>query len=55
MGRRDDVWGEVIKSSVNLKGNPKWNPQTAFRALHTNVQIAAWRGVGGGFYTLIYT
>ena len=31
-----------IKSSVNLKGSPKWNPQTAFRAPHTTVQIAAW-------------
>ena len=33
------IW---IKSSVNLKGPPKWNPQTAFRAPHTTVQIAAW-------------
>ena len=32
----------IIIISLNLKGNPKWNPQTAFRALCTTVQIAAW-------------
>ena len=31
-----------IKSSGDLQGNPKWNPQTAFRAICTTVQIAAW-------------
>ena len=32
----------IRRRSLNLKGNPKWNPQTAFRALCTTVQIAAW-------------
>ena len=35
----DDI---QIKSSLNLKGNPMWNPLTAFRAPHTTVQIVAW-------------
>jgi len=34
----DDI---QIKSSLNMKGNPMWKPQTAFRAPHTTVQIAA--------------